>query len=314
MNYDFDSIITKTKNGEYKNIAKSGTSKCYDVSDEYVLVEHSIADSSKRFKELSDKLGDDYKCIYTVVDYKEDNGIVYELQRKAKGEHFRIDHTKKEIYDNIEETKRYIEDLEHRIDNGEYTMSKDQIYKILMPHILKLESKIETPEFQKYIDTRKEELLRRYDKILKMPKKHIIDFYESILILQDNKLEYDSSGNNILYDEERGFSIIDLTDCSNRKDLKGDINTMLDYNNYQTNQILLGTNNYFELSDYDMEEIKPIIKKVIIKICSSLIDFSHNGEQMTVDIMNKSLETYKKIGLDISYDDVLKENKGLGGV
>lgn len=60
------------------------------------------------------------------------------------------------------------------------------------------------------MDTRKDELLRRYNLLMQMPDQHIIDFFESQFILSDNEYTYDIAGNNVLYDKNEGFAIIDL--------------------------------------------------------------------------------------------------------
>ncbi|MBO6145579.1 MAG: hypothetical protein J6O62_02080 [Bacilli bacterium] len=309
MSYNLDEIVEKAKNGELSNIAKSGSAVCYDVNDDYVLVAHKIASSSKKFAELSEKLADDTKCIYTVLGYKEENNLVYELQKKATGEHFRVDSTKQDVYDRLASQKRQMENMIEKSRQGDFFLTEEAITDSMEPLINKLENKINSPEFQELIDTRKDELQRRYEKILNMPKEHISDFFESVLILHDNKIEYDSSGNNVLYDPEKGFAIIDLTDCSKRENLKGDINTMLDSNNYQTMQVLLGVDRLNEVKDEDKKEVIESMKEALKKICASVIDMQHNGQKMTGEIMNKSLETYKKYGIDLSYNEIQELDK-----
>ena len=50
-----------------------------------------------------------------------------------------------------------------------------------------------------------------------------------------------------------------------------------------------------------------IITQILIKICIATVDFEHNGKRMSEGIMNKSLATYRKIGIELTYDDVIHE-------
>ena len=50
-----------------------------------------------------------------------------------------------------------------------------------------------------------------------------------------------------------------------------------------------------------------IITQILIKICIATVDFEHNGKRMSEGIMNKSLATYTKIGIELTYDDVIHE-------
>lgn len=285
--YNLDEIIEGCNNGKYKNIAKAGTAPCFDIDDNYVLVVHQKPDSTKKFKQLSDSLGDNKRCIYTVVDYKvEDEQKVYELQRKAKGQHFRIDSTKQDVYDMLKRTYKHVE------------MLLDKYKKM-----------IDSSEFKERIETRKDELTRRYELLLNMPNKHIREFLESVLLLRDNKLEYDSSGNNVLYDNENGFSIIDLTDCSKRTDLKGDITKILDSSDYQVANILLGVN-FLKASNLNEDnELKELFNAALKKIFVSAFDLEHNGQKMNKEIIEKSLDSYKKFGINLTYEEVEKDYK-----
>lgn len=304
-NFNMKEIMENCKNKKYNDIAKKGSASCFDYSDDYVVVVHNNSKASENFKQLSEKLGDNSKCIYTVVDYivDEDNKA-YELQRKAKGEHFRIDGIKQHTYDGIASLERYVEKMKKDIAEGKNDKTIEYVNEYYKDNLKKYKDKISSPEFSTYLNTRGEELNRRYSMIMEMPKEHLVDFFESILILQDNKMEYDSSGNNILYDKDNGFSIIDLTDCSRRKNMKADVSTLLDSNNYQTMNILLGVNKFSELHEEEKPTVQENMKSALLKICSSIQGLEYNGEKLTKDMIEKSLETYKEYGLEFSPEEI----------
>lgn len=308
--YNLDEIIEGCNNGKYINIAKAGNAPCFDIDENYVLVIHQKPKYAERFKQLSDSLGDNKGCICTVVDYKvEDEQKVYELQRKAKGEHFRIDSTKQALYDNISNLKKYTEKLIKDNENGISNMSIEQIESYYNSQLKSFQRTMNSPLFKERVDKRSDDLLRRYSLIMDMPKEHLVDFFKSVLILHDNKIEYDSSGNNVLYDKENGFSIIDLEDYSKRPDLKGDMETLISSNNYQTMNILLGINKFNELHEEEIPLVQEMMREALKKICVSVIDLEYNGQKMSKEIMEKSLETYKKYNIDLSYDEIEKESK-----
>lgn len=308
--YNLYKIVEDIKNGKYKNIAKAGSSSCYDIDDDYVLVVHNNPSSSEKFKQFSKKTMGESKCICTVVDYIEDEKKnVYELQKKGKGEHFRIDSTKQDVYDMLKRTYKQVEMLLDKYKSGDSSLSLDSINSYRESQEKKYKRIIDSSEFKQRIETRKDELTRRYELLLNMPNKHIKEFLESVLLLRDNKLEYDSSGNNVLYDSENGFSIIDLTDCSKRTDLKGDITTILDSSDYQVANILLGVN-FLKASNLNEDnELKELFNAALKKIFVSAFDLEHNGQKMNKEIIEKSLDSYKKFGIDLTYEEVEKEYK-----
>lgn len=267
---DLDKIIKQCEKGEYANIAQSGHVPCYAISEEYVIVPHQNIDYAKRFSELSKTLkSEEMKNIYTVVDYKVVGEKVYELQRRAKGKHFRIDSTKPDTRLNTQ-----------------------------------------TVEYSELPDTRKDELIRRYQLLLQMPKQHIVDFFKAVLLLHNHKIEYDSSGNNLLYDEERGFGIIDLDDCSKHMpNLKANLKYMLDSYNYQTMTQLLGCDKIKQVSNTDKAEVLQMMKEALKKICVATFDLEYDSQKMTKEIMEQSLSTYKQYGIELTYDEIVEELK-----
>ena len=311
---NLDEIIKRSKQGEYKDIAQSGHTNCFGVSNDYVLVKHKSADFAKRFVEFTRELGNDMKCIYTVVDYRVVGEDVYELQRRARGEHFRVDHTKQDTLDVIQSNKKALEIQLKKIREGKSNMLIENIKEVYERQIKKYEDYTKTAEYAGLIDTRKDELKRRYNLLMQMPDKHITDFLESVLILHDHQIEYDSSGNNVLYDKEKGFAIIDLDDCSHRQDFKGNIRTMLDADNYQTTQVLLGVNQLRSIPEEDKMETIQMMRKALKRICVAAFNFEHNGKRMTRQIMEQSLSTYSKYGINLTYDEILQEVERNNGI
>jgi hypothetical protein len=259
---NLEELIEECKIGKYDDIRKHGSSPCYAINDDYVLVHHKNSEDSRAFAEFYKSLSEeDRKNIYTVVDYKKTEGDdrCWELQTRASGEHFRSD------------------------VNGQ-----EQV---------------------------KRELLNRYSMILEMPKEHIRDFFRAIMVLGCNKMEYDNSGNNVLYDKSKGFQIIDLDYCGKRApDFKIDINNLLSPDNYQTMTLLLGTNcipkvgqkSYGrKITEEEREEINPIIQATLKKIVSSVLDLEYNGKKMTYEGIKSCLEKYKEYGIELSIDEIL---------
>lgn len=263
MNKNIDDLIEECKAGKYDDIRKSGSSPCYAINDDFVLVHHKNIKDAMIFAEFYRKLSDeDKKNIFTVVDCKQIDGEdrCWELQTRASGEHFR----------------------------GEAKT--------------------------------KEELLNRYSMILEMPPEHIRDFFKAIMVLGTNKMEYDSSGNNVLYDENKGFQIIDLFYAGEHSpDYRIDINDLLDVNNYQTMNLLLGINRIPEvgkksyggkITATEREEIIPIIRETLKKIVLSVSDLEYNGQKMTYEGIQSCLEEYKKYGIELSIDEILQDKNG----
>lgn len=262
INRNIEELIEECKIGKYDDIRKHGSSPCYAIDDDVVLVHHKNSEDSKIFAEFFKSLSDeDKKNIFTVIDYKEIEGDdrCWELQARASGEHFR----------------------------GEVE-GQEQI---------------------------KNELLNRYSMILGMPQEHIRDFFRAIMVLGSNKMEYDNSGNNVLYDKDKGFQIIDLDYCGKRiPNYKIDINNLLLPDNYQTMTLLLGTNRIPKVSQKsygrkitqtDREQIRPIIQETLKKIILSVLELEYNGQKITYEGIKNCLEEYKEYGIELSIDEIL---------
>ena len=269
---NLDEIIERAKQGQYINIAQSGHTNCFAVNNDYVLVPHRNVRFAQKFADLSKKLGSDMKCIYTVVDYRIVGDKVYELQRRAKGTHFKTDHTKQDTLDLIQSIRTQIQ----KVQNRNSCFSVEDIIKVYESQLNKLEAYTKTSEYAGLLYSRKDDLLRRYRFLMQMPSQHITDFFESVLTLHDHQIEYDSSGNNVLYDPENGFALIDLDDCSNRTGFRGDINTILNSDNPQTIQVLLGINQFYRIHPEDKPETIARMKQALKRICVTTFDFEHN--------------------------------------
>lgn len=264
INRNIEELIEECKIGKYDDIRKHGSSPCYAIDDDVVLVHHKNSEDSKIFAEFFKSLSDeDKKNIFTVIDYKEIEGDdrCWELQARASGEHFRGD-----------------------------VEGQEQI---------------------------KNELLNRYSMILGMPQEHIRDFFRAIMVLGSNKMEYDNSGNNVLYDKDKGFQIIDLDYCGKRiPNYKIDINNLLLPDNYQTMTLLLGTNRIPKVSQKsygrkitqtDREQIRPIIQETLKKIILSVLELEYNGQKITYEGIKNCLEEYKEYGIELSIDEILND-------
>lgn len=137
------------------------------------------------------------------------------------------------------------------------------------------------------------------------------------MVLGSNKMEYDSSGNNVLYDKDKGFQIIDLNYCGkSMPDYKIDINDLLSPSNYQTMNLLLGINRIpkverksygRQITAIEREEITPIIQETLKKIILSVSDLEYNWQKMTYDGIKKCLEGYKEYGIELSIDEILQD-------
>ena len=261
MNKNIEELIEECKIGKYDDIRKHGSSPCYAINDDLVLVHHKNSEDSKVFAEFFKSLSDEEKKnIFTVIDYKEIEGDdrCWELQARASGKHFRED-----------------------------VKGQEQI---------------------------KEELLNRYSMILEMPQEHIRDFFRAIMVLGSNKMEYDNSGNNVLYDKDKGFQIIDLDYCGKHTpNYKIDINDLLSPSNYQTMELLLGTNRIPKVSQKsygrkitqaDREQISPIIQETLKKIILSVSNLEYKGQKMTYEGIKNCLEMYKEYGIELSIDEI----------
>lgn len=304
---NLDEIIKKCEQGQCKDIAQSGNAKCFGVNDDYVLVIHKNSKFAERFANLSRELGNDMKCIYTVVDYRVVGDKVYELQRRARGEHFRIDHTKQDTLDLIQSIRKTMDIQIKKAKEKNSFMSIEGIKTVYEEQLNKHENYTKTAEYEGLVDSRKDDLLRRYRLLMQMPDQHITDFLKSVLILHDHKIEYDSAGNNVLYDKENGFAIIDLDDCSHRQGFKGNINTMLNADNCQTIKVLLGVKQFNRILEEDKPEVMAMMRQALKRICVATFDFEHNGKRMTREIMEQSLSTYRQYGIDITYDEIVQD-------
>lgn len=301
---DLDEIISNAKNGQYQNVAKSGHTECYAVREGFVLVPHHNEENARRFVELSKQLNTlGINCVYTVVDYTMQGDICYELQKRAIGEHFRTDGVKQTKLDSIENIKRRIERLQ-----TSKKIFRDTLIEAAKKDLQKEEEFMQTEEYARLLDTRKEELLNRYNRIIQMPQEHIQDFFKAILILADNKIEYDSQGNNVLYDEQNGFAIIDLDDVSKlQPNIRGELKHLLDESNCHTMRDLLGTNKINEVPEEERPECLEAMREALKKIVISVFDLEHGSQKMSKEVIEKSLTTYKKYGIDLTYEEIVQE-------
>ncbi len=289
---NLDEVIKGIDRGQYSDIAKFGRTKCYEVNSEYVVVLHNNKSNADRFTQLARELKpEEMKNIYTVVDYRMVRGIVYELQRRAKGEHFRIDRTKQST----------LEELEYLRKSKEPSDESNQYIRLL-------ELYMKTNDYDDLLDTIKDELMRRYSLIMQMPKEHIIDFFRAVLILQDHQVQCDNIGSNLLYNSESGFSLIDLEDLSKAQpNLRGSVSNMLNSYNDQTMVQLLGAQRIYRIPSDDQTECIETMKKALKKICISIIDFEYGSQSMTKEIMEESLKTYTQYGINLTYDEIIRE-------
>ena len=307
MEANLDEIIKLYQNGQLKNIAKSGHVPCYEIDDDFVLVvrSSSTAENSKKLMELSLK---EIKNVYSVVDYRVTGKNCYEIQKRARGEHFRTDKTKQQTIDEINRKKRVLLKAQERLNKNPNDDYNKNIVILYLEDIKKSEIYMDSKEYKslKY-DTRKDELMARYSKIMKMPTQHIKDFFETIMQLSDNRMSYDSQGNNLLYDEENGFAVIDLSEEIG--DSVDNFSNILNASSYYTMAQLLGTDKIKEVPSEEREMVIEAMKESLKKIVISIIDLEYEGKRISLEQIQESLSTYKQYGIDLSIDEILEDKK-----
>ncbi len=303
MEVNVDEIIKSCQSGQLKDIAKSGHVPCYEINDDFVLVVRSsnMAENSKKLMELSLK---GIKDVCSVVDYRVIEENCYEIQKRARGEHFRTDETKQQTIDNISQKKRLLSKAQERLNKNSNDFNK-RIVTLCLEDIKAYEIYMDGAKYKslKY-DTRKDELMARYSMIMKMPTQHIKDFFETIMQLSDNKMSYDPQGNNLLYDEENGFSVIDLSEEINGEE---NFSNILNASNYYTMEQLLGTNKIKEVPSEEHETAIEAMRESLKKIVISIIDLEHDGKRISLEQIQESLSTYKQYGIALSVDEILED-------
>lgn len=298
--FDLDELIERCNQGEFENIAKGGIAKCYDIDDKHVLV---IATNTRyeNSKKVSDIIkGIDKKRIpnvHTVLECKTDGKKSYELQSKAKGEYFKKKSTKQEIRTALD---RCIARKAKFIEMGRTIQVIGE-----ENNIAKWKKQMQTPEYASQIDTRKEELMRRYSLIMQMPIEHLTQYFDTILTLSDYGIEIDTSGSNVLYDSETGFNFIDLMRSFNGKKVSFD--GILNSYSSDTMTELLGTDKINEVPEEERPECLEAMRDALKKVVISVFDLEHGSQKMSKEIIEKSLATYKKYRIDLTYEEIVQE-------
>lgn len=302
MEINIEEIIRLSQSGQLKDIARSGHVPCYEIDDNFVLVVRgsNVAENSQKLKDLSSK---EIKNVCTVEDYRVIGDKCFELQRKARGEHFRTDETKQQKIDSINQQKRVLVKAQERLKQNPNEYNQRRV-DLCLEQIKKYEDDMKSDKYMslKY-NTRKDELMARYSMIMKMPTQHIKDFFETIMQLSDNNMSYDSAGNNLLYDEENGFSVIDLSEEINGEE---DLSNILNASNCYTMEQLLGTYKFREVPIEEREEVIKAMREALKKIVISVIDIEHDGDKISSEQIQESLSTYEQYGIDLSMDEILE--------
>lgn len=219
------------------------------------------------------------------------------MQSKAKGEYFKKKRTKQETRIALDKS---IAIKAKFIEMGRTNQAIGEEY-----NIAKWKKKMQTPEYASRIDTRKEELMQRYSMIMQMPIEHITQYFDTILTLSDYGIEIDTSGSNVLYDSETGFNFIDLMESFNGK--KVSFADILNSDSAETITEILGTNNINEVPEEEWPECLEAMREAVKKIVISVFDLEHGSQKMSKEIIEKSLATYKKYGIDLTYEEIVQE-------